>query len=210
MPKLTPDEVDEFLGPAGVARLATIDAETGAPSLAPIGYVRRDRELMITARARSAWLHNIEADPRVCCLIDSEQYPLRKVTIAGEAEIRFAAGRDDEWRDVRNPPYNPDYRPTVLPDGREEWSWLEAYSVVTSDQPRALVVVSLDRSKVTTFRMPLVGESVRGSWASRYYEGSTAEFVVSSIDDAREQVKVVRMPDPSVPANRAVEEDKHA
>ncbi len=192
MPKLTADEVEEFLGPAGVARLATIDAGTGAPSLVPIGYVRQERELMITARARNAWLRNIEADPRVCCLIDSEQYPLRKVTIAGEAEIRFPAGHEDEWREVRNPPYNPDYEPTVLADGREEWSWLEAYSVVTGDQPRALVVISLDRSKVTTYRMPMVGEPVRDSWASRYYAGSTADFVVSSIDDAREQVKVIR------------------
>jgi Pyridoxamine 5'-phosphate oxidase len=206
MPKLTPEEIQRLLSPkegartgtpTGELRIGTISDRTGAPAVNTVGFVFHNQELLITARARSSWLTDIRHDPRVCCLIDSDVYPLRKVTIHAQAEIRFEPGLDEEWREFRNPPTDPNYRPEVLPDGREEWSFVEAYSRLTWDEPRALVVIPLEGSRITSWRMPLEGESLNDVWASSYYdpEGDRPQFIVSTTDDGRGDVRAIRTAD---------------
>ena len=79
MPKLTQAEIDEVLGREGLVRLATTGTD-GFPLLVPVAFLYRDRRILLTARARVAWLANIRRDPRVCVCVDEGVYPLRKVT----------------------------------------------------------------------------------------------------------------------------------
>ena len=58
----------------------------------PSAFLYRDGRLLLTARARVAWLSNLRRDPRVCVCVDESRYPLRKVTIKGTAEIVVRAG----------------------------------------------------------------------------------------------------------------------
>lgn len=202
MPKLTDREIDELLSPVpgartgtptGEMKLATIRHTTGAPAVNTVGFVYRERELLITARQRAAWLDDIRHDPRVCCIVDSDVYPLPKVTISGAAVIRHEPGEDDLWRDVRNPTPTPGYVPQRLPDGREAWAWVEAYSKLTWNEPRALVVVALATAKVTSWRMPIEGEALDGVWASSYFDAADRpSFTVDVVNAGRGDVRVVR------------------
>jgi hypothetical protein len=129
----------------------------------------------------------------VCLSIDESRYPLSKVTIRGRAEIRHEPGEDDLWRDRRLPLDAPVPEPLrVLDDGTEEWLYPAAYHAMTYDEPRALVAIDVTRSQVTSWRMPIVGEALDGSWAARYYAGPPTRFRVTEIGPTLDQVKVVR------------------
>jgi nitroimidazol reductase NimA-like FMN-containing flavoprotein (pyridoxamine 5'-phosphate oxidase superfamily) len=190
MPKLTPTEIDGFLEAAGLVRVATVN-DDGFPLIVPVAFLYRDRRVLLTARARVAWLANIRRDPRVCACIDEPRYPLRKVTITGTAEVVFEPGRDDEWREFRLPLADAS---TTAPDddvpGRE-WSYDAAYRLITHDEPRALVAISLDTSTVTSWRLPVEGELVDGSWAPRYYEHQPRRFRVVKTGSRLGDVRVI-------------------
>jgi Pyridoxamine 5'-phosphate oxidase len=180
VPKLTLDEMEDHLRNTGIVRLATIHHKTGAPRVVPLGYRYADREILITARERNVWLEDIRQDPRVCATVDVDSYPLRKVTISGDAEIRFAPGRDDEWREWRNPPVDRDHGPVILADGRKEWDWLQAYNDITWNEPRALVVVPLESSVVTSWRMPIEGELLEEVWSPQYFHEGRRPYRITS------------------------------
>jgi hypothetical protein len=185
-------EIDRLLTRTALVRIATIAAD-GSPLVVPVAYLYRDGEILLTARERVTWLENIRRDARVCLSIDESRYPLSKVTIRGAAEIRHEPGEDDLWRDRRLPLDAPVPEPErVLDDGTEEWLYPAAYHAMTYDEPRALVAVNLARSQVTSWRMPIVGESLDGSWAARYYAGPPTHFRVTEIGPTLDQVKVVR------------------
>jgi hypothetical protein len=179
MPRLSADEVEALISGSALVRIATVDAD-GAPLVVPVGYLYRDRQILMTARERVSWLANIRRDPRVCLSIDRERYPLSKVTIRGNAQVLYEPGRDDEWRDARLPVLEgASAGPSAIgPDGREEWRYDAAYHAMTHDEPRALVAVPLDGSRVTSWRMPVEGEYLDGSWASSYYRGTPRRFKV--------------------------------
>jgi Pyridoxamine 5'-phosphate oxidase len=184
MPKLTPEEIDDHLANRSwLVRVGTISHTSGAPRIAPARYLYHQRELLITARERSAWLEDIRHDPRVCAIVDSDYYPLRKVTIQGNAEIRFEPGEDDEWREFRAPKLDPTHVPVALDDGREEWAWHQAYNDMTWTEPRALVVVPLEGSVVTSWRMPLAGERLEEVWSRRYRHATRHRYVVRSVSE---------------------------
>ena len=190
MPKLTQGEIDEVLGREGLVRLATTGAD-GFPLLVPIAFLYRDRRILLTARARVAWLANIRHDSRVCVCVDEGVYPLRKVTVSGHAEIVFEPGRDDEWRDLRLP--LADDTTTVPEDDcvGQEWSYDAAYRLITADEPRALVSIALDESRVTSWRLPIEGEYLDSSWAPRYYELEPRRFKVIKSSRRMSEVRVV-------------------
>lgn len=192
MPKLTVEEMDEMLSrDRNHCRLATVGAD-GWPSIVPLGCVCRDLTIYLTARAKVRWLENIRRDPRVCVSIDDFDYARKKITVKGTAEVRFEPGQDDEWRDLRLPLHSDAWTgPTALPDGREEWNWNEAYTLMTHDEPRALVGIPLDTAKVTSWRMPYVGEYLDEAWARGYFHDAPRRFKVSRLGDTPADWRVI-------------------
>jgi len=165
MPKLDDDEAAAFLAePGHLLRVATVD-DDGMPRNVPIWYVVHDGRIVFTPRVHSVFLANLLRDPRVGLVVDEDVLPYRKVTVQGLAELLYAPGRDDEWRDL--------YRGIAGRYVPAEAA--EAYVQGTIDQPRALLGVSLTAttSRVLTWRMPVLGEDPTGIWARRYYLDGT-------------------------------------
>ncbi|MDZ7726761.1 MAG: pyridoxamine 5'-phosphate oxidase family protein [Dehalococcoidia bacterium] len=163
MPRLTNAERDAFLQEPGIlCRIATI-REDGAPYVTPAWFIEREGRIYITPRSRSAWLGHIRREPRVSITIDEEAHPYRKVRLDGRANIDYDVGVDDQWRDL----YRDIAKRYVPPEGAER------YIQETIDQPRALLSIGLDEAKVTTWRMPVQGESFAGIWHDRYYDEGT-------------------------------------
>lgn len=164
MPKLSTDEIDGFLSePSHLMHLATVD-EDGSPRVVPVWFVHRGGCLWFTPRERSAYFLNLCRDPRVGASIDEESQLSRRIIIQGVAEVAFAIGDDDRWRDL--------YRDIVL-----RYITLaeaaESYVQQTLDQRRSLWRLLLGSCKVTTWRNPVGDEDRSGIWATRYYsEGS--------------------------------------
>src|SRR5262249_4157319 len=97
---MTASEVHTFLEePGHLLRLATTD-DAGAPSVVPIWFIYEDGRVYFTPRERSAWRGHLERDSRVCLLIDESHAPMRKVVVTGSADLVFALGHDDKWRDM--------------------------------------------------------------------------------------------------------------
>lgn len=159
MPPLSSSEREDFLQQPGIlCRIATIQPG-GAPHVTPIWFICEDGAIYLTPRAESAWLGHIRADPRVALAIDDQLAPYRKVTVEGGAELLHDLGEDDAWRDL----YRRIARRYVPADGAER------YIQETIDQPRALLRVPFEGSKVRTWRMPVAGEPYTGIWHKRYY-----------------------------------------
>ena len=164
MPKLTPDELDQFLEePGHLLRIGTTDAD-GYPSVLPIWFIRQGDDIVFTPRGPSVFLQDIRRDPRVGLSIDEDPLPYRKVTIRGTARIVHDVGEDDEWRDL--------YRAIAKRYVPAEAA--DAYVDATIDQPRALIGVPLGgESHITTWRMPVGDEDGTGIWHRRYYLDGT-------------------------------------
>ena len=100
MPKLTDNEVEEFLSERGhLARIGTVDAD-GMPRVLPLWFIIRDDELLFTPRSPAIIWKNIERDPRVGISIDEEADPWRKVSIQGHVVVKHQPGNDDTWREI--------------------------------------------------------------------------------------------------------------
>jgi PPOX class probable F420-dependent enzyme len=163
VPKLTDQEIAEFLGErCHLARIATVRAD-GAPSVVPVWFIFEDGKVLITPRKHSAFLANLRREPRVAITIDEDQGRYRKVLFEGKAEVLFEVGEDRRWDDV--------YRRIACRYIDEASA--DYYLTETRDQPRALIGVDRARAKVTTWRMPTEDEPYSGIWARRYYEVGT-------------------------------------
>lgn len=164
MPKLTSLETADFLNePGHLLRLATVD-DDGMPRISPVWctYHRGGDGLgsiLFTPRERSIFFANLRRDPRIALSIDEDALPYRKVSVQGSIRIVHDLGDDDLWRDT--------YREIArrfIPEANAD-----GYLAATHDQPRALLAVDLDNAVVTTWRMPVEGESGTGIWAAQYY-----------------------------------------
>jgi PPOX class probable F420-dependent enzyme len=161
VPKLTDDELREFLDERGhLARIGTID-DDGFPRVLPLWFVREGRRLLFTPRSPAVIWRNIERDPKVGISIDEDDQPYRKVTVQGVVEIVHPPGEDDHWRNT--------YR--IIAKRYTAETFADDYVDGTDDQPRALCAVDLDAAttRTSTWRMPIRGEDRRGVWATRYY-----------------------------------------
>lgn len=159
MPPLTGTErAGLFETPGVLCRIATLRPD-GAPTVTPAWFIVQDAQILVTPRAKSAWLANIRRDCRVSITIDEEAAPYRKVRAEGCARVVHDLGEDDVWRDL----YRQITRRYVDADAAE------AYIQETIDQPRALLALDLDTSSVSTWRMPHPGEPYTGIWHERYY-----------------------------------------
>ena len=164
MPKLTDTERDAFLAERGVLMRIAVVREDGSPLVTPIWFVHEDGAIYFTPREQSEWFKCLRRDPRVALCIDEQPLPYRKVLIEGEAELIYDTGNDDAWRDQ--------YR--RIAERYVDREGAEAYVQNTIDQPRGLYRVTLEGSRVTTWRMPLEGEDGMGIWHDRYYVPGTS------------------------------------
>lgn len=191
MPKLTAGEIEELLNQRRYLHLATT-ANDASPSLVPLGFIYKERTIYLTARARAQWLADIRRDPRVCICIDDVPYPHTKITIRNRAEIVYEPGHEDDWRDLRLPQPTPAWTGgTRLTDGTVEWDWNEAYNIMTWNEPRALVAVSVASAKTTSWRLPLVGEYLEEAWSGKYYQSVPRRFRVSRLGPSPDGMRVV-------------------
>jgi nitroimidazol reductase NimA-like FMN-containing flavoprotein (pyridoxamine 5'-phosphate oxidase superfamily) len=87
MPKLTDQEMMDFLAERShLARIATVRAD-GSPSVVPVWFIFEGGKVLITPRKHSAFLQNLQGEPRVAITIDEEAGRYRKVLFEGKAEI---------------------------------------------------------------------------------------------------------------------------
>ncbi|MGB6564362.1 MAG: pyridoxamine 5'-phosphate oxidase family protein, partial [Candidatus Binataceae bacterium] len=97
MPKLTDQEMMDFLAERShLARIATVRAD-GSPSVVPVWFIFEGGKVLITPRKHSAFLQNLRREPRVAITIDEEAGRYRKVLFEGKAEILFEPGDDRKW-----------------------------------------------------------------------------------------------------------------
>ena len=83
MPKLSDQEINEFLDERGhLARIATVTS-AGAPSVVPVWFIRENGKILITPRKHSAFLTNIRGEPRVAITVDEDAGRYRKVLFEG-------------------------------------------------------------------------------------------------------------------------------
>jgi PPOX class probable F420-dependent enzyme len=164
MPKMTSQEIADFLNePGHLVRIGTVDAD-GFPRVVPLWFVHQDGAIVFTPRAPAAFLANLRRDPKVGLSIDEDPHPYRKLTIQGTCQILHEPGEDDRWRDL----YRRIARRYVTADRAD------AYVDNTDDQPRALVAVPLGDARVSSWRMPASAAEARtGIWARRYYAEGT-------------------------------------
>ncbi len=163
MPKLTDNEVAEFLNERGhLARIATVRPD-GSPSVVPVWFIFEGGKVLITPRKHSEFLANLQREPRVAITIDEDAGRYRKVLFQGAAEILYKVGEDRKWDDV--------YRRIACRYIDE--SSADYYLTETRDQPRALIGIDRATAKVTTWRMPTESEPYAGIWAKRYYDAGT-------------------------------------
>jgi general stress protein 26 len=87
---MTPEspEVVAFLNRAMVARIATRSAR-GTPQIMPLWFVRAGGKLLMTNNETSPTVRNIEADPRVVVMVESDRRnDGRCLRLAGTARFR--------------------------------------------------------------------------------------------------------------------------
>jgi nitroimidazol reductase NimA-like FMN-containing flavoprotein (pyridoxamine 5'-phosphate oxidase superfamily) len=159
VPTMTRDEMEDFLNePQHLARIATIDVD-GIPRVVPSWFILHKDQIIFTPRKESTWYENIRRDPRVGLSIDEDVQPYRKVIVQGEADVLYAPGNDDAWRDLYERICNR-YFPTKI---------TKQYLVDFGDLARPLLGIRLNASRVTTWRMPHGEEARSGIMARRYY-----------------------------------------
>jgi PPOX class probable F420-dependent enzyme len=170
MPKLTERETIDFMAERGhLARIATVRAD-GAPSVVPVWFIFENGKVLITPRKHSAFLANLQREPRVAISIDEDAGLYRKVLFEGRAELLYKVGEDRKWDDV--------YRRIACRYIDEASA--DYYLTETKDQPRALIGVDRAQAKVTSWRMPTADEPYAGIWAKRYYDAGTKMANTSS------------------------------
>lgn len=181
MPKLSENEINEFLAERGhLARIATVQP-SGAPSVVPVWFIHENGKILITPRKHSAFLANLRADPRAAVTIDEEAGRYRKVLVEGAAAILFEVGEDRRWDDL--------YRRIAIRYIDETSA--DYYLRETRDQPRALIGLELVKAKVTTWRMPSEDEPYSGIWARRYYDtGTRMAITAGASQETGSKIKV--------------------
>ena len=120
MPKLTPEQVRDFLArPDVVCHISCLDHD-GAPYLVPTNYLYEDGVFYLWARARSRWGQYLARDGRVGLCIDGGVQEgdewAKRVLVRGRAGLIFGPGRvpDNPENPVRQLSYRTMRR--VIPD----------------------------------------------------------------------------------------------
>jgi Pyridoxamine 5'-phosphate oxidase len=100
MPKLTQQELEEFLAePGRYIRMATVD-DDGYPRIIPIVFLYHEGKIKFTLRPHSAPWSNVRRDGRVAFALDEMEHPMRRVNIQGVARVVYEPGSEDKWVDL--------------------------------------------------------------------------------------------------------------
>ncbi len=83
---MSADEIDTFLSAPRLARLSTINPD-GTPHTLPIWYAWHGGEVLVSTQTIQRKVRNVQRDPRVTVLVDSDRMPYRGVMIYGEATL---------------------------------------------------------------------------------------------------------------------------
>lgn len=180
MPPMTKQQIDKFLAGPNIARVATVK-KNGAPFAVPVWYDWDGKDCYIVGRKRSGWIENIEHEPRVTVLIDSDVWPTSKVVIEGKAKI---VGRSvEDWVEIGKRMVKKYIGPGA------GMSYLQG----SLDQPR--VTIRVTPLKITTWTDPekkLLEKKPFLSWHPRYYEPGSRfqkDFAAQKRSDKKRKTK---------------------
>jgi PPOX class probable F420-dependent enzyme len=86
--RMSPDEVEEFLGSQMKVQVATVNPD-GSPHLTTLFYVLDQGRIAFWTYASSQKIKNLQRDARISCLVEAgdDYFELRGVSITGKAEL---------------------------------------------------------------------------------------------------------------------------
>lgn len=86
--RMSPDEVEEFLGSQLKVQVATVNPD-GSPHLTTLFYVLDQGRVAFWTYASSQKIKNLQRDARITCLVETgdDYVELRGVSITGKAEL---------------------------------------------------------------------------------------------------------------------------
>ena len=96
MPKMTHDEIAEFLKLPLLSNLATLRPD-GSPHLAPVWHLYDGERLLILSSPSSVKVGNLRGDPRIGISIPRETEPHGFVQVNGTAELSEEWDRQVLW-----------------------------------------------------------------------------------------------------------------
>jgi nitroimidazol reductase NimA-like FMN-containing flavoprotein (pyridoxamine 5'-phosphate oxidase superfamily) len=98
--KMSPEEIDDFLGRVALCRLACHD-DDGWPYVVPTCFQYKDGGFYIVPRERSAWAQFMKNDTRVSLVID-DAVSQQRVSVRGEAQVVEEPNVGGAWVAVAN------------------------------------------------------------------------------------------------------------
>lgn len=86
--RMSPDEVEEFLGSQLKVQVATVNPD-GSPHLTTLFYVLDQGRIAFWTYASSQKIKNLQRDARITCLVEAgdDYLALRGVSVTGKAEL---------------------------------------------------------------------------------------------------------------------------
>ena len=86
--RMSPDEVEEFLGSQMKVQVATVNPD-GSPHLTTLFYVLDQGRIAFWTYASSQKIKNLQRDARITCLVEAgdDYFELRGVSVTGKAEL---------------------------------------------------------------------------------------------------------------------------
>jgi len=143
MPKLSQQQIEEFLMTGSrVLKLGTM-ADSGYPYVNPLWYTYENGAFWVAGRSRAQWVGHIRSNSKVAACIDTPDAPYTRVIVQAEAEII-----DDSWTG--------DWEHWALRYLGEELG--HQYYEDTKHMPR--VLIRLNPNKITSWAGP--------GWHPRY------------------------------------------
>lgn len=143
MPRMTPNEIADFLKEPVLCRLGCLDGD-GHPYVVPCWFHHADGGFYIVPRARSEWARHLKKDPRVSLCIDAETG--RRVLVKGRAQLLEEPNVGGRWVEIAR-------QMAFRYGGQDGLAYLEK----TMDEPRWLFFIEPHKILSST-----------GGWASRY------------------------------------------
>ncbi len=89
----------QLLRGSPLVRLAYV-AEDGTPRVVPVGYLWKDRRIVVCTISTSAKVEGLRRNPAVALTIDYDGQPSRALLIRGRAEVEIVDGVPQEYLDA--------------------------------------------------------------------------------------------------------------